>query len=544
MTSVILLAGGDLSQKLKFINFRATSPALIPVNTYPLGFYHLNFYLNGFSDLKVFLVVDNDSYDEVREEFIMFDGRYEIIGISNSGGVVESLKYSLEKIPTSDEIIVNLITTIPTILPEKNEVFISSEEMLSDKWSSVFFEPSTGSYSLIPKSESITKKVSAFTGVFRVDYQIMKEVLPKILDKSDLIEVLKKLPGHCNLSFKKIDWIDCGHENNFYDAKLKLISSRSFNKITTTQYGTLIKKSNNKEKIEQEYSFYKMIPDKLSVNFPRVIDYLNSKSSKTATLELEYYGYPSLSEISLYWDLSLAGWDRFFTKLKEILLCFRREAFSIGMQAFNNFYFEKLKTRLDLYYEQLKRRKDFEWTQKKIIINNSNCLPISELMEEIENRLKGLYNEDHFFVMHGDFCFNNILYDPKSGLVKLIDPRGSFGAKCIGIFGDQKYDLAKLLHSTLGGYDYFVNSLFTLKETDDGYFYSINKRDNFETLVKLSKQLVIDLGYDWKDILLIMATLFISMAPLHSDSEVRQKALYLHGQYLLNNLLLEHENLY
>ena len=37
--------------------------------------------------------------------------------------------------------------------------------------------------------------------------------------------------------------------------------------------------------------------------------------------------------------------------------------------------------------------------------------------------------------MHGDYCFSNIIFNHKDGIVKLIDPTGSFGSK-IGIYGE------------------------------------------------------------------------------------------------------------
>ena len=43
--------------------------------------------------------------------------------------------------------------------------------------------------------------------------------------------------------------------------------------------------------------------------------------------------------------------------------------------------------------------------------------------------------------MHGDLCFINILYDSRSGNIKLIDPRGGLSDKFedkFKIYGDYK----------------------------------------------------------------------------------------------------------
>src|SRR5690606_40930853 len=42
-------------------------------------------------------------------------------------------------------------------------------------------------------------------------------------------------------------------------------------------------------------------------------------------------------------------------------------------------------------------------------------------------------------IMHGDFCFSNILFDSRSNRIKLIDPRGINANGEISIYGDQKY---------------------------------------------------------------------------------------------------------
>ena len=61
-------------------------------------------------------------------------------------------------------------------------------------------------------------------------------------------------------------------------------------------------------------------------------------------------------------------------------------------------------------------------------------------------------------IVHGDLCLSNILYDLRSRICKLLDPRGSFGAA--GIYGDPRYDVAKLYHSIYGLYDFITNDLF------------------------------------------------------------------------------------
>ena len=69
---------------------------------------------------------------------------------------------------------------------------------------------------------------------------------------------------------------------------------------------------------------------------------------------------------------------------------------------------------------------------------------------DLERAVASLSREGPGSIMHGDFCLSNILYDLRSRICKLLDPRGSFGAS--GIYGDPRYDVAKLYHSVYGLY--------------------------------------------------------------------------------------------
>ena len=54
-------------------------------------------------------------------------------------------------------------------------------------------------------------------------------------------------------------------------------------------------------------------------------------------------------------------------------------------------------------------------------------------------------------IMHGDSHLGNLIYDPHSGSIKFVDPRGSFG-NLKGTEGDMRYDMAKLMQDFYCGY--------------------------------------------------------------------------------------------
>ena len=161
-------------------------------------------------------------------------------------------------------------------------------------------------------------------------------------------------------------------------------------------------------------------------------------------------------------------------------------------------------------------------------------------MAEIEKVVDRLARTAQTAIIHGDLCFSNILYDPQTGLIKLIDPRGDFFEE--GCYGDPRYDLAKLLHSFHGGYDFIMQEMYDLREiAPNNYVFRLFRPDNaeqsVETLMSTFDDAVAD---DLSDLMLLEALLFLSMLPLHSDDVERQKALYLTGIRILGDVFDAH----
>ena len=87
-----------------------------------------------------------------------------------------------------------------------------------------------------------------------------------------------------------------------------------------------------------------------------------------------------------------------------------------------------------------------------------------KLSEKVFPKINKLFCKDDNCLIHGDLCFSNILYDVPNNQYRIIDPRGKWGDS---VFGDIKYDLAKLRHSIVGGYDSINNGLFSINQKDN-----------------------------------------------------------------------------
>ena len=534
MVHVIILAGGSITGKLVFLRSRCPSPALIPVNTRPLAAYVVEFYAaqKGFS---VHLAVNADVADAVLAELGMPEDRYSLKRLSDTPGVVDSLANAIQDIPHDGDIIVNLVTTVPTRLVQHEEVLVASQSTRSSSWSGVNFDSENPLFSF--KSAPQALPSHAFTGVFRCSRTSLEAALASVTIRNDLLAVVEQLQSRQPLRYTQCDWVDCGHETNYYEAKSRLISSRSFNRVQVSlEDGVLRKCSQNAEKLKREVEFTQMLPASIEVYFPRVLTRHEAASDAPATVELEYYGYPTVAEYFLYWNLSSDNWRRMFSRLQSVLRRFKTFPYSIGQSAFRDFYLEKTSQRVACFLETLDpdlRR----MLEGEITVNGRVCRPYASLTSDLQSRLDKMYRDQDFCVMHGDFCFSNILYDVPSGIVRLIDPRGSFGEQCVGVYGDQKYDCAKLAHSAEYGYDFIVNGLYTVQRAGKAIDYAIATRECGPLVAALSRSLIAELGYDHEEIALLTSLQFLSMCPLHSEDLSRQIALFAHGLLLLHTCL-------
>jgi len=141
-------------------------------------------------------------------------------------------------------------------------------------------------------------------------------------------------------------------------------------------------------------------------------------------------------------------------------------------------------------------------------------------MSAVESLLPRIYAEADHSIVHGDFCFPNILYSPESGAVKLVDPRGAWGKP--GIHGDIKYDYAKLLHSISGGYDSIINDYFDVRANGgsiDAHVFKPRIADFLE------RTLVERMPHRPEVIELIEGTILVSIASIHREDVRRQLAM-------------------
>jgi hypothetical protein len=245
---------------------------------------------------------------------------------------------------------------------------------------------------------------------------------------------------------------------------------------------------------------------------------------------MEFYGYPTLAEVMLYWNLPSSLWISVFERMSGILNLFKqRPAAQVPAGVWREMYAVKVRGRVEEYLSSLAPEISARLTGGKLSLNGTELSAWPDISRGLDRAADSLANTKDFVIVHGDFCFNNILCEPYMGLVKLLDPRGSFGAGAVGIYGDRKYDWAKLGHSVVGRYDYIVNDLFHLEGDGREFEMQIFDRDWQSDLEGMFWDQCEKEGLDFKQISFIMGTLFLSMTPLHRGQHKRQLAFFLTG---------------
>lgn len=116
-------------------------------------------------------------------------------------------------------------------------------------------------------------------------------------------------------------------------------------------------------------------------------------------------------------------------------------------------YFDKTKSRLSRVEDLVPFAHD-----RYIKINGRTCRNVFFYKEELERRLERLRCGE-FCLIHGDCTFSNLMLR-EDGQPVMIDPRGYFGH--MELYGDERYDWAKLYYSVVGNYDRFNLKQFSL----------------------------------------------------------------------------------
>lgn len=308
----------------------------------------------------------------------------------------------------------------------------------------------------------------------------------------------------CNLKEIELEgWLDFSLTSTYYKSISKFTTQRVFNDLSITEY-SVTKSSKDAVKMQAESNWLTNIPVQLKNYVPQV--YNKTKDSYT----IEYLYNSSLANIFVFGNLDVNSLKSILDKCTEYI--------NLEKQY-------KPDARIDtnyLYTEKTLSRLSYLNLDENYTINGVQAGSIRDIIEDLDTHIdKDCYKYNS--IMHGDLCFSNILYDSRSNHIKLIDPRGVDNKHNISIYGDWRYDVAKLAHSVIGKYDFIIANRFKYIENSPTDIEFKIEYSNLYEIGELDKYF--DKLFDFKMYYPIMINLFLSMIPLHSDNALRQKAM-------------------
>jgi hypothetical protein len=483
--------------------FGKLPPCMLPVQNRRLFAHQIKL----FTEDEVVITLP-ESYQITRfDEKQIFSNKIKILKVPEHLSLGESVVYSLNVLGRFNEPIKilhgdTLMAKIPT------ELDLCTIANVKDNYNWSYYKGLDGNY--------------AYTGYFAFKSQSL--LIKSIVEKgSNFIEGIRAYNEVNRLIYKKVnDWMDFGLTNSYYRSKSQMTTQRAFNDLKIDKY-SVKKMSKDSNKILAEAHWFRNIPKELKQFTPGLWDYGLMEENK-GFYEIEYLYLSSLADLFVFGKNPIFVWKTILNGCRDFINCSAKflptDTNEVAIDSLNIFGPKTIK-RLSIFCSKQNIDMDHSF-----IINGTKTPSLNNIVKEITKLM--IDPAPKFMrIIHGDFCFSNILYDFKSQSIKVIDPRGINMSNKYSIYGDIRYDVAKLSHSVLGMYDFIIGGNFN---------YASNNRYNLELTFTNEIEIIeiqayfkkmIFLGYDLIEMKIypILIHLFLSMLPLHNDYPERQNAM-------------------
>lgn len=320
-------------------------------------------------------------------------------------------------------------------------------------------------------------------------------------------------------------WKDFGHRNSLFNNKKSFLISRYFNQIEANVH-TVKKRSADHDKLQREFAWYQAIPESLKLFTPKTVGQLE-RLGNHSQYELELIPGFTLAEIYVFGKKDRNYWGNVLKELAKLLTIFYEQG--------------EIYRRSQLKQSTLSKINDDLFLKKTLHrLHRINFLSESERKSYVDIAIEVAASipptePRHVAFAHGDLCLSNILMNTHSDRLYLIDPKG---AECVESpnLSDIRYDIAKLFHSFIGGYDHILAERYY--ESDVSLSF---EGGDMQKMDSLCAEFVAALAppeakVTTKEIIAITIHLFLSMIPLHNDNTRRQKS-FLKNVYRLVEML-------
>lgn len=308
------------------------------------------------------------------------------------------------------------------------------------------------------------------------------------------------------------------------NGKNRQIITRFYNQISFK--GNRVFKGAPESRYQNEITWFEAARSRIPDNIPHIYCY-DKKVAKNDS-NLKFYEMQAIEGDNLYnWVIdNNKNFSEIFDRLVNLTNNLHQETYPPKFDDIYQMYFVKPRLALTDFINQLN-------IDTNEIIINGQCYadPIKQL-ESVYKQLEKQLQETRFTFIHGDLTMSNTLIDNNKKLY-LIDPRGCFGNT--SLFGDVRYDIAKIFYSFVGNFDSLNNNRFSYQEvpgTKNSHQFSIENNGIGDYSIKI----VNEFHEQMEVIKFIHATIWLSLIPHVANNPKQQWCTFCQGVYLINTV--------
>lgn len=248
------------------------------------------------------------------------------------------------------------------------------------------------------------------------------------------------------------------------------------------------------------------------------------KIYNTNPLKMEYIKGKNIYECDLDFEKKKNILKKLVESLSKLHLS---ESIPVDTFSVKEAYFNKTFARLSKIQDLVPYARE-----KFITVNGRKCRNVFYYKRELEGAIDKLVcNCKKFQFIHGDCTFSNMMLK-ENGNPVLIDPRGYFGFT--ELFGDVRYDWAKLYYSLVGNYDQFNLKRFRLHIGDNANVELQIKSNNWEEMEENFFEMT---KADKREIKLLHAVIWLSLTTYAWQDYDSICGAFYNGLYYLEEVL-------
>lgn len=481
MDYVIVQAGGS-GTRLKHLTENKPK-ALVPVDNLPMLFHLFRKYPE-----KRFVIIADYKKEVMRDYLAAFANvKYNIVEAAGTG-TCSGIKRAIELIPDNKPFMLiwsDLVLPVDFKLPdgygngagEPSEDYVGLSQTFPCRWKY--------------ENGKFIEEISAEYGVAGLFLFTNKTKLAGVPESGELVRWMR----HNGMQYGTVGLAgtrEFGRVEEY--ERLDISKCRPFNKIAV-EGNEFIKEPVDAQGVElakRECAWYEKARGLGIKLLPKIYS--------TNPLRMEYIAGKNIYEYDLAYEQKLRILENLVKSLRKLHDVERVPADSFSVK---EAYFNKTIGRLQKIQDLLPFGRD-----PTITVNGRRCRNVYYHKRELEKKLDRLvFNCREFSFIHGDCTFSNMMLR-ENGEPVLIDPRGYFGYS--ELYGDERYDWAKMYYSIVGNYDQFNLKRFRLRignTSEDGVRLDIES-NHWEDL---AEEFITMAGSDIEEIKLLHAVIWLSL---------------------------------